>query len=106
MILTKDDNDVIIKHQYDWNKTVGIDGEKMAIDVYVNSIEFIQDDVVFNCKIIEPVLDPSCGINLKNVNISKRLGEKISLKLSGFSSTYRKILEAAIREIKLKKLGV
>ena len=40
MILTKSDNDVIIKHIYEFNKSVDI-GDKMAIDVYINSIEFL-----------------------------------------------------------------
>lgn len=104
MILTKSDNDVIIKHLYEFNKSVDT-GDKMAIDVYINSIEFLDnDDVVFNCIRIKPVLDYSCGITEDNVGKSRKdIGEDISCKLSEFEGEYKNILKAAIREIKINK---
>jgi hypothetical protein len=104
MILTKSDNDVIIKHIYEFNKSVDI-GDKLAIDVYINSIEFLDnDDVVFNCIRIKPIVDDSCGITEDNVgNSKKKIGEDISSKLSDFDVVYQNIFKAAIREIKINK---
>jgi hypothetical protein len=104
MILTKSDNDVIIKHIYDFNKSVDV-GDKMAIDVYINSIEFLDNnDVVFNCIRIKPIVDYSCGITEDNIGDSKKeIGEDISCKLSEFDREYKNILKAAIREIKINK---
>jgi|LauGreDrversion4_2_1035121.scaffolds.fasta_scaffold528939_2 hypothetical protein len=104
MILTKSDNDVIIKHIYDFNKSVDV-GDKMAIDVYINSIEFLDnDDVVFNCIRIKPIVDYSCGITEDTVGKSKKeIGEYLSSKLSDFDREYQNIFKAAIREIKINK---
>jgi hypothetical protein len=104
MILTKSDNDVIVKHIYEFNKSV-VTGDKMAIDVYIKSIEFLDnDDVIFNCTRIKTILDESCGINEDNVgNSKKEIGEDISCKLSEFREVYKNILKSAIREIKINK---
>jgi hypothetical protein len=106
MILTKSDNDVIIKHIYEFNKSVDI-GDKMAIDVYINSIEFLDnDEVVFNCIRIKPIVDDSCGITEDNVGGSRsgvKIGEDLSSKLSDFDVVYQNVFKAAIREIKINK---
>ncbi len=104
MILTKSDNDIIIKHIYDFNKSVDTQNQ-MAIDVYINSIEFLDnDDINFNCTRIKPVIDDSCGITEDTVGRSKGdIGENITAKLSQFEVVYKNILKAAIREIKISK---
>jgi hypothetical protein len=104
MILTKSDNDIIIKHIYDFNKSVDTQNQ-MAIDVYINSIEFLDnDDINFNCTRIKPVIDDSCGITEDTVGRSKGdIGENITTKLSHFEGVYKNLLKAAIREIKISK---
>jgi hypothetical protein len=104
MILTKSDNDIIIKHIYDFNKSVDTQ-HQMAIDVYINSIEFLDNhDVIFNCTRIKPIIDDSCGITEDTVGSSKGdIGENITAKLSEFEVVYKNILKAAIREIKISK---
>jgi len=104
MILTKSDNDIIIKHQYEFNKLVDT-GNKMAIDVYINSIDFLEDDIVFNCKRIKPIVDYSCGITENNVGKSQGdIGDDVSVKLSDLEDVYKNILKSAIREIRINKL--
>jgi len=101
MILKKSDNNIIIKHFYEWNKSAEVHN-KLAIDVYINSIDFLEDDVLFNCKRIKPIIDYSCGINEDNVGKSRKdIGDYITVKLSEFESPYKEILKAAIREIKI-----
>jgi hypothetical protein len=104
MKLTKLDNDIIVEHIYELNKSVDT-GDKMAIDVYINSIEFLDnDDVVFNCIRIKPIVDDSCGITEDTVGKSKKeIGEDISCKLSEFEEVYKNVLKSAIREIKINK---
>jgi len=104
MILTKSDNDIIIKHMYEFNKSVDTQ-HQMAIDVYINSIEFLDnDDIAFNCTRIKPILDNSCGITEDTVGKSKKeIGEDISCKLSEFEEVYKIVLKSAIREIKINK---
>lgn len=102
MILTKSDNDIIIKHFYEWNKSAEVHN-KLAIDVYINSIEYSEDDILFNCTRISPILDDSCGISEDSVGKSKKdIGDDITVKLSDFESPYNEILKAAIREIKIE----
>jgi hypothetical protein len=104
MKLTKLDNNVIIKHFYEWNKSVDVD-KKLAIDVYINSIDFLEDDLVFNCTVVEPIIDHNCGITEQSVNRpGDKLGDKLSIKLSEFEHPYKEILQSSIREIKLNKL--
>lgn len=100
--LTKKDNDIIINHLYKWNQ--GVETHmKMAMDTYVDAIEFIGDDIVFHCTRIKPFLIDD--ITEDNVGKSKgEIGDKITIKLSKFESPYNDILYAAVREIKLNKL--
>jgi hypothetical protein len=104
MILTKSDNDIIIKHIYEFNKSVATH-DKMAIDVYINSIELLDnDDIAFNCIIIKPIVDSSCGVTEDSVGRSRKdIGDTVTAKLSQFDDRYRNILKAAIREIKISK---
>ncbi len=102
MILTKLDNDIIIKHQYEWNKS---DNDKIVIDVYINSIEFLKDDIVFNCTKIKPIIDNSCGITEDTIKKGNGdIGDNITVKLSQFDNKHKIVLNAAIREIKINKL--
>jgi len=102
--LTKEDNDIILNHLYKYNQSVET-SEKMAMDSYVENIEFIENDFIFHIKRIKPILDESCGIT-EDVCGKPRgeIGESILIKLSAFESPYNEIFRAAIREIKLNKL--
>ena len=100
--LTKEDNDIILHHLYKWNK--GVETHmKMAMDSYVNSIEFVENDIIFHSTRINPVLDDD--ITEDNVGKSKnKIGDKTSIKLSQFESPYDDIFYATVREIKLNKI--
>ena len=100
--LTKEDNDIILKHLYEWNK--GVETHmKMAMDSYVDALEFVDEDIVFHTSIIKPILLD--GITEDNVGKSNgKIGDKKSLKLSGFEKPYYDILLQSIREIKLSRV--
>lgn len=102
--LTKEDNDIILKHLYEWNKGLEIH-MKMAMDSYVQSIEFTPDDIIFHSKIIKPVLDSECDITEDNVGKSRgEIGDTFSRSLSQFEKPYGNIFYAAVREIKINKI--
>lgn len=100
--LTKEDNDIIINHLYKYNK--GLETHmKMAMDSYVDVLEFVEDDIIFHITRINPVLDDD--ITEDNVGKSSGVtGDKKSIKLSRFEKPYDSILYAAVREIKLSRL--
>jgi hypothetical protein len=100
--LTKEDNDIIINHLYVYNK--GVETHmKMAMDTYVDALEFVDDDIIFHTSRIKPIL--LGGITEDNVGKSKgEIGAKTSIKLSGFEKPYDDILLQAIREIKLSRV--
>jgi hypothetical protein len=78
---------------------------KMAMDSYVESIEFTEGDTIFHSKRIKPILDNECDINEDNVGKSKgEIGDKVSISLSQFEKPYDDILYAVVREIKLSKI--
>ena len=104
MILTKLDNDIIIEHLYEWNKSAKVT-DKLALDVYIKSIDFIEDDIVFYYKRISPIISEECGITKENVSQGKEeIGQYGYAKLSNFEEPYKNILLGAIREIKLKSI--
>ena len=100
--LTKEDNDIILNHLYKYNK--GVETHmKMAMDYYVDALEFVEGDIIFHSTRIDPILDDD--ITEDNVGKSNgEIGAKTSSKLSGFEKPYDSILYAAVREIKLSKL--
>lgn len=101
--LNKNDNEVILNHLYKYNQTVET-GQKMAMDFYIESINF-SDDITFKGIRIEPILDKSCEITEDNVGGSRgEIGDSLEIKISQFESPYREIIFAAIREIKLNKI--
>ena len=101
--LTKSDNDIIVNHFYKYNRTVEVH-QKMAIDFYIESIEFL-DDIKFHGVRIKPVLDDSCDITKDNVGDGRgQLGETFDVFFSQFEKPYSDILSAAIREIKLNRI--
>jgi hypothetical protein len=102
--LTKDDNNIIIKHLYEWNKKVPIN-EKMAMDSYIESIDFIEDDIIFNSIRINPILDEDHDITKDTVGGQKgKIGDRNSISINDFSKPYRDIFLGTIREIKINKL--
>lgn len=102
--LTKEDNDIILKHLYEWNKGLEIH-MKMAMDSYVEYIEFTSNDIIFHSKRTKPVLDIECDITEDNVGKSKgEIGDTFSRSLSKFEKPYGDIFLAAVREIKLNKI--
>lgn len=104
--LTKEDNDIILNHLYKYNESVDTN-MKMAMDSYVETIEFVENDIIMNGKRIKPIIDESCGVTEDNCGLpSGEIGESISLKLSQFESPYNNIFISAIREIKLNKLFI
>ena len=104
--LTKEDNDIILNHLYKYNEGVEIN-MKITMDSYVETIEFVENDFILNVKRIKPIIDESCGITEDVCGKSQgEIGDSISIKLSQFESPYNNIVQAAIREIKLKKLGI
>lgn len=102
--LTKEDNDIILNHLYKYNQ--GVETHmKMAMDSYVEFIEFKSDDIIFHSKRINPILDEECNINEDNVGSSRgKIGDSVSISLSEFEKPYNDIFYAAVREIKLNKL--
>jgi hypothetical protein len=102
--LTKEDNDIILNHLYKYNQ--GVETHmKMAMDSYVESIEFKSDDIIFHSKRINPILDEECNINEDNVGSGRgKIGDSVSISLSEFEKPYNDIFYAAVREIKLNKL--
>lgn len=100
--LTKEDNDIILHHLYKYNQGVEVH-MKMAMDSYVNSIEFVENDIIFHSTRINPVLIGD--ITEDNVGKSKgKIDDKITIKLSKVESPYDDIFYAAVREIKLNKI--
>lgn len=102
--LTKEDNDVILNHLYKYNQ--GVETHmKMAMDSYVDAIEFTEGDTVFHSKRIKPILDSECDINEDNVGSGRgKIGDSVSISLSEFEKPYNDIFYAAVREIKLNRL--
>ena len=102
--LTKEDNDIIINHLYKWNK--GVENYmKMAMDTYVDALEFRENDIIFHTTKIEPILDGDFGITKDNVNKTRgEIGDLVSISISQFGKPYDGILYAAVREIKLRSI--
>lgn len=102
--LTKEDNDIILNHLYEYNK--GVETHmKMAMDSYVDSLEFTDNDIIFHSIRIKPILDKECNINEDNVGKGRgEIGDVVSISLSGVETPYNDIFYAAVREIKLNRL--
>lgn len=101
--LTKGDNDIIINHLYKYNEGAEVT-MKMAMDVYIKTIEFTEKDIIFHFKGIKPILDDDCNITDKNIGKGIDIDREDSVPLSKFEPPYNNILYGAIREIKLNKL--
>ncbi len=103
MILSKEDNDIIINHLYKYNEGVGV-VDKMAMDSYINKIEFTDNDIIFHgVRIVAVPID-----DVEEYNIGKGIGEvgdKVTIELSVFDPVYREVFKAAIREIKINRIN-
>ena len=100
--LTKKDNDIISNHISKFNQ--GVETHmRLAVDVYINFIEFKDDDIILYFKITEPILDDF--VTKENVGISSgEIGDEKSISISRFDEPYRRILYTSIREIKLERI--
>lgn len=96
--LNKEDNDIIIEHLYEYNKGVPIN-DKMAMDVYIEEIQFKDDIIIKRIKIetikIENIKDDEYGKG------EGEIGEIICVNLNRFEEPYKSIITGAIREIKI-----
>jgi len=102
--LTLIDNEIIIKHFIEFNNSVEIQ-HKMAFDCYINSIEFIDDDIKFDCTRIKPIVCD--GVDQYNVGESRgEIGDNFIINMDIFEGVYKDLLIASIREIKLNKISI
>lgn len=103
MILSKEDNDIIVEHLYKYNEGVGV-VDKMAMDSYINRIEFTDDDIIFHgVRIVAVPID-----DIEQYNIGESIGEvgdKVTISLSIFDTVYREVFKSAIREIKINRIN-
>lgn len=106
MILTKEDNDIIVYHLYKYGEGFSDIRDKIAMDLYINEIEFLKNEIILKGVRIKPI--PIDGICEENIGKGRGdIGDYMEIKLSDFKiNEYDciKPLRAAIREIKLKKI--
>jgi hypothetical protein len=103
MILTKEDNDIIVYHLYKYGEEFSDIADKMAMDFYINTIEFLENETILKGVRIKPV--PIDGVLEENIGKGRGdIGDYMKIKLSEVDGDYIKPLKAAIREIKLKKI--
>jgi predicted component of viral defense system (DUF524 family) len=98
----KEDNDIFIKHLYEFNKNVQI-RDKMAMDAYINQIEFRNNDIIFKITRIETIKIE----NLEDKQYSEshgEIGDIFYISLNSIEEPYKTVLNSAIREIKINKL--
>ena len=101
--LTKEDNDIIVYHLYKCGEGFSDIRDKMAMDFYINTIEFLENDTILKGVRIKPIpLDGVCEKNIPNGR--GEVGDYLEIILSKFDREYIGSLKAAIREIKLKKI--
>lgn len=103
MKLTKEDNDIIVYHLYKYGEGFSDIKDKMAMDFYINEIEFSKNETIFKGVRIKPI--PIDGVLEENMSKGRGdIGDYMEIKLSEVDVDYTKPLQAAIREIKLKKI--
>lgn len=103
MILTKEDNDIIVYHLYKYGEGFSDIKDKMAMDFYIKEIEFSKNETIFKGVRIKPILID--GVLEENIGKGRGdIGDYMEIKLSEVDGDYTKPLQAAIREIKLKKI--
>lgn len=103
MILTKEDNDIIVYHLYKYGEGFSDIRNKMAMDFYINEIEFLKNETILKGVRIKPI--PIDGICEENIGKGRGdIGDYMEIQLSEVDVDYIKPLQAAIREIKLKRI--
>ena len=107
--LDKDDNEIVRTHIYEANKALPTH-EKMAMNVFIHSIDIDGEEVTFHTTIIEPILDEENGIT-KDVTGEdhwkpESLGKPETIFLKNFEGPVKESLRAAIREIQIRKIGI
>lgn len=103
LTLTKEDNDIIVYHLYKYGEEFSDINNKMAMDFYINEIQFLKSETIFKGVRIKPI--PIDGVSEKYIGRGRGdIGDYMEIKLSNVDVDYTKPLQAAIREIKLKKI--
>lgn len=105
--LTKEDNDIIVYHLYKYSDGFSDITDRKAMDFYINTIEFLENDTILKGFRIKQI--PFDDVREENIlwRIGKSrgdLGDYLEIILSEFDKEYINSLKAAIREIKLKKI--
>lgn len=101
--LTKEDNDIIVYHLYKYSDGFSDITDRKAMDFYINTIEFLENDTILKGFRIKQI--PFDDVREENIlwRIGKSRGD-LETTLSKFDKEYINSLKAAIREIKLKKI--
>lgn len=102
------ENNIIKKYIFNYNKGSEI-VENIVLDVYIDSIEWTENDIIFHSTTILPdQSDYSVKISEDIIeNCNRYLGKKSEIKLSKFDrnqSNFKNIIFSALREIKLNKI--
>jgi len=107
MIKTDDyDNQIIMNYVYTANKKLPIE-HKVAMNCKINSITFDTEGTWFNYTIIEPIYNEEAGVIEKNVTINEdEIGTDGTICIDNFEKPISDALKAAVREIKIRNLGI
>ncbi len=98
IILTKEDNNIIVNHLYTNNRTCDV-SDRIAMDSYINYIDFIDNDIILNCSVIEVVPDDTVPSATRSIS---SIGTNFDVNLSTMHLS--NIFAGAIREIQINKL--
>jgi hypothetical protein len=97
------DNDIFIKHLYEFNKNVSSISDKLVMDCLILNLEFKEHDIIFKVTRIETIKME--GLHEDHYGKSSgKIGDVIHISINSFGDKYKTIFRAAIREIKINKL--
>lgn len=101
-----EDNRIILKHVYEANKDLPVH-EKVAMNVNIHRIRTEDKMTMMQFTVVRPIYDENSGVTEERVTIDDtELGSKGEVAIEGFMDPIRSSLFAALREIKIRKLGI
>jgi hypothetical protein len=104
--LNKEDNqkffDVFDSH----NKSVERISDKIALDVYVEALDFVENDIVFHCVKLDKSEIKVFGAEEENIGSGsdKKPGERLIVKFSNLEPEIKSLSLSFVREIKISKM--
>lgn len=104
--LDKKDNQKLFDIFDSHNRSVERISDKIALDVYVEALDFIDDDVLFHCFKLDKSEIKVFGAEEENIGSGsdKKPGESLIVKFSNLEPEIKSLALSFVREIKISKM--